>query len=207
MTLIDLPCTPEVPGIHLPWTCAATGRAPATKPTHPILHTLGTAVPAELGPERLGLPGESPEAGPALEQVIDLAHECPGTGRVSKREVNAGQLDPGVDGEGKRVGQQRPQVLGTEEFPARRRDISAVHGYAGLRRADKGRGVAFLDPGHGPGPYQRTTKALARKLQDCLAGATPAPATPDVLAAQRRERARVRSERQHCWGRPKTKAA
>jgi hypothetical protein len=36
--------------------------------------------------------------------------------------VNAGQLDPGLDGEvGKRVGQQRPQVLGTEELPARRR--------------------------------------------------------------------------------------
>ena len=29
MTLIDLPCTPEVPGIHLPWTCAATGQAPS----------------------------------------------------------------------------------------------------------------------------------------------------------------------------------
>jgi len=28
-----------------------------------------------------------------------------------------------------------------------------------------------------------------------------------VLAAQRRERARVRSERQHRWGRPRTKAA
>jgi len=30
---------------------------------------------------------------------------------------------------------------------------------------------------------------------------------PDVLAAQRRERARVRSERQQRWGRPKPKAA
>ena len=37
VTLIDLPCTPKVPGIHLPWTCAATGRAPATTPMHPIL--------------------------------------------------------------------------------------------------------------------------------------------------------------------------
>ena len=25
VTLIDLPCTPAVPGIHLPWTCAAPG--------------------------------------------------------------------------------------------------------------------------------------------------------------------------------------
>jgi hypothetical protein len=35
------PCTPEVPGIHLPWTCASTGRAPATTPTHPILPMSG----------------------------------------------------------------------------------------------------------------------------------------------------------------------
>jgi len=27
VTLIDLPCTPEVPGIHLPWTCAAPGES------------------------------------------------------------------------------------------------------------------------------------------------------------------------------------
>jgi hypothetical protein len=25
VALIDLPFTPEVPGIHLPWTCAAPG--------------------------------------------------------------------------------------------------------------------------------------------------------------------------------------
>jgi hypothetical protein len=30
---------------------------------------------------------------------------------------------------------------------------------------------------------------------------------PDVLAAQRRERARVRSERRQRWGRPEVKAA
>ena len=34
--------------------------------------------------------------------------------------MHAGQLDPGLDREvRKRVGQQRPQVLGTDEFPAR----------------------------------------------------------------------------------------
>jgi hypothetical protein len=27
VTLIDLPCTPEVPDIHLPWTCAAPGES------------------------------------------------------------------------------------------------------------------------------------------------------------------------------------
>lgn len=30
---------------------------------------------------------------------------------------------------------------------------------------------------------------------------------PDILAAQRRERARIRSERQQRWGRPRPKAA
>ncbi|HEY1003550.1 MAG TPA: hypothetical protein VGD83_28305 [Streptosporangiaceae bacterium] len=33
------------------------------------------------------------------------------------------------------------------------------------------------------------------------------PRHPDVLAAQRRERARLRSERQQRWGRPKPRAA
>ena len=41
VTLIDLPCTPQVPDIHLPWTYAAPGRVPATMPTHPIPHERG----------------------------------------------------------------------------------------------------------------------------------------------------------------------
>ena len=62
--------------------------------------------------------------------------------------MDASKLDPGLDGEvGKRVGQQRPQVLGTDEFPARRRGISPVHGCAGSQRADEGCHIAFLDPG------------------------------------------------------------
>jgi len=97
------------------------------------------AFPGQLGPERLGLPDEGPEAGPALKQVIDLTHERPGTGQVGEREVDASQLDPGLDGEvGKRVGQQRSQVLGTEQFPARRRDISPAYGCTGSQRADEG---------------------------------------------------------------------
>jgi hypothetical protein len=40
------------------------------------------------------------------------------------------------------------------------------------------------------------------------AGATPTLATPNVLAAQRRERVRIRSEKGICWGgRPLTTAA
>jgi transposase len=48
---------------------------------------------------------------------------------------------------------------------------------------------------------------LARRLQDYLAWRNANARHPDVLAAQRRERARIRSERQQRWGRPKPKAA
>jgi transposase len=48
---------------------------------------------------------------------------------------------------------------------------------------------------------------LARKLQGYLRWRNANARHPDVLAAQRRERARIRSERQQRWGRPKTKAA
>jgi hypothetical protein len=48
---------------------------------------------------------------------------------------------------------------------------------------------------------------LARRLQDYLRWRNAHARRPGVLAAQRRERARVRSERQQRWGRPKPKAA
>ena len=53
-------------------------------------------------------------------------------------------------------------------------------------------------PGH---PVQ------TRKLQAYLRWRNAHARHPDVLAAQRRERARVRSERHQRWGRPKPKAA
>jgi len=49
--------------------------------------------------------------------------------------------------------------------------------------------------------------ALARRLQDYLRWRNAHARHPDVLAAQRRERARIRSERRQRWGRPKPKAA
>jgi transposase len=49
--------------------------------------------------------------------------------------------------------------------------------------------------------------ALARRLQDYLRWRNAHARHPDVLAAQRRERARIRSERHQPWGRPKPKAA
>ena len=48
---------------------------------------------------------------------------------------------------------------------------------------------------------------LGRRLQAYLAWRNANARHPDVLAAQRRERARIRSERQQRWGRPKPKAA
>jgi transposase len=48
---------------------------------------------------------------------------------------------------------------------------------------------------------------LARDLHAYLRWRNANARHPDVLAAQRRERARVRSERQQRWGRPKTRAA
>jgi transposase len=48
---------------------------------------------------------------------------------------------------------------------------------------------------------------LARRMQDYLRWRNANARHPDVLAAQRRERARIRSERQQRWGRPKIKAA
>jgi hypothetical protein len=49
--------------------------------------------------------------------------------------------------------------------------------------------------------------ALARRLQACLRWRNAHARHPGVLAAQRRERARIRSERRQRWGRPGPKAA
>jgi DDE superfamily endonuclease len=49
--------------------------------------------------------------------------------------------------------------------------------------------------------------ALARRMQDYLRWRNANARHPDVLAAQRRERARARSQRQQRWGRPNIKAA
>jgi hypothetical protein len=46
---------------------------------------------------------------------------------------------------------------------------------------------------------------LARKFQDYLRWRNANARHPDVLAAQRRERARIRGERHHRWGRPRPK--
>ena len=55
------------------------------------------------------------------------------------------------------------------------------------------------------GSDHRNHPALARKLQACLRWRTARARHPGVLAAQRRERARLRSERRQRCGRPKPK--
>jgi transposase len=71
-----------------------------------------------------------------------------------------------------------------------------------------------IEPQFGPvrtfvlgGSDHRNHTVLARRMQDYLRWRNSNARHPDVLAAQRRERARIRSERQQRWGRPKTKAA
>jgi hypothetical protein len=58
--------------------------------------------------------------------------------------------------------------------------------------------VVVGDPSH---------TVLAGQLQEYLRWRNADARHPDALAAQRRERARIRSERQQRWGRPKTKGA
>jgi transposase len=71
-----------------------------------------------------------------------------------------------------------------------------------------------IEPQFGPvrtfvmgGSDYRNHTVLACHLQDYLRWRNANARHPDVLAAQRRERARIRSQRQQRWGRPKTKAA
>ena len=73
--------------------------------------------------------------------------------------------------------------------------------------------VGQPDPQFGPvrafvmgGSDHPNHTVLARRLQDYLRWRNANARHPDVLAAQRRERARIRSERQQRWGRPKPRS-
>jgi hypothetical protein len=61
--------------------------------------------------------------------------------------------------------------------------------------------------GQETGQWHEADLAVAHWLQACLRWRNAHARHPGVLAAQRRERARIRSERQQRWGRPKPKAA
>ncbi|GAA2915071.1 hypothetical protein Acy02nite_91580 [Actinoplanes cyaneus] len=73
-------------------------------------------------------------------------------------------------------------------------------------RPHHGRGWAPRShPDRLPATYHRTHGI--RYFHGCYSLGDANARHPDVLAAQRRERARVRSERQQRWGRPRTQAA
>ncbi len=59
----------------------------------------------------------------------------------------------------------------------------------------------------GPVRARLLTDEEGRRPQDYVRWRNANARHPTVLAAQRRERARVRGERQQRWGRPKPKAA
>ena len=75
-----------------------------------------------------------------------------------------------------------------------------------MGQPDRGpvRAAAHLRDGQLRPPHHA---ALTRRLQAYLRWRDANARHPDVLAAQRRERARIRSQRQQRWGRPKPKAA
>ena len=72
-----------------------------------------------------------------------------------------------------------------------RRRKGGDHTLAALKSIRTARPVREQDPGH----------------QDYLTWRNANARYPDVLAAQRRERARIRSKRRQRWGRPRPKAA
>ena len=75
------------------------------------------ALCGEIGPERLRLADQRAEAGAPLEQFVDLPHEGSGPGEVCEGEVDANELDPGLNGQMRlRVGEHRAQPLSVKEF-------------------------------------------------------------------------------------------
>ena len=96
--------------------------------------------------------------------------------------------------------------------------IRPVHGSTWARQKKPVRLPATYHRTHGPqfGPLRTFTMGgsdhpnhtvLARRLQEYLTWRNANARHPDVLSAQRRERARIRSERQQRWGRPRPQAA
>src|SRR6516225_6074248 len=97
----------------------------------------------KLRPQVLGLPGEYPQARAPREDLAGLADERPGGGQVGERQVDAGQLDSGLNGEvGKRVGQARPQPLRPGQLLQGARPVALVQRHPrGHRMHDRDRGV------------------------------------------------------------------
>jgi hypothetical protein len=50
----------------------------------------GTALFGDLGSQCLGLTDQGAQAGAPFEHLIDLVHDCPGSGKVGQGEVDTG---------------------------------------------------------------------------------------------------------------------
>jgi hypothetical protein len=89
----------------------------------------GGVVRRQLSPQGLRLADQGAEVGPTLEQLTDFPHQRSGSGYVGQREVDAGELDPGLHCLMRhRVGDQGPQALSGDQVLAHRGYISPVQG-------------------------------------------------------------------------------
>jgi hypothetical protein len=96
---------------------------------------------------------------------------------------------------GERVGQQRPQVLGTDELPPRRPDISPVYSHARLRRADQGCRVASSIPA-----WRKSARACPQGPRPRPIRCVPSPSASARIAQSRESGASRLSPRR--WPHP-----
>jgi hypothetical protein len=83
----------------------------------------------QLSSQRLRLADQGAEVGPALEQLIDFPQQRSGSGYIGQREVDAGELKPGLHCLMRhRVGDHGPQALSGDQVLARGGGISPVQG-------------------------------------------------------------------------------
>ena len=145
------------------------------------------ALCGEIGPECLRVADQGAEAGAPLEQFVDLPHEGSGPGEVCEGEVDANELDPGLNGQMRlRVGEHRAQPLSVKEFLVYRCGIAAVQGDPGLHDADREGfapgppqdGARLVGQGLGPVPFaapHRQQRLLGQRLREGLVRACLLP--------------------------------
>ena len=135
-------CEPRCRSSPAGWDCRAARNAVASAvsftPVEEYLSArmIQTAFPGQPGPQRRGFADQDSHAGPPLEQLIDFSYERPWPLLGWRGRVDADELDPEMNSQvGHHIGQQRPQLLSPDKLLPSRRDVSPVHGGAGLERA------------------------------------------------------------------------
>ncbi len=147
------------------------------------------------------------EAGQVARQVL-ARHDVSASVRTEfwsslKEEWRDVTDEPSADpvAERRAVGREMSRKAGFPAWQVRvdvrsHRDVVALAGYLAALRT-----CIMSNSDYGISPRWPAS------CRPACAGATPKARYPDMLAAQRRERARIGSERQQRWGRPKPKAA